>query len=44
MTADALQIDPLIVAPAAAVPLLTVLLIYLLLPRRDKGERRNRRR
>lgn len=44
VTADALQIDPLIVAPAAAVPLLTVLLIYLLLPRRGKGERRNRRR
>ena len=44
VTADALQIDPLIVAPAAAVPLLLILLIYLLLPRRGKGERRNRRR
>lgn len=34
--ADALQIDPLIVAPITAIPMLLVLLIILLLPKRTK--------
>lgn len=36
VTADAIQIDPLIVAPVAAVPMLLVLLLVLLLPKRRK--------
>ena len=36
VTADAIQIDPLIVAPVAAIPMLLVLLLLLLLPKRRK--------
>ena len=36
VTADALQIEPLLVAPFAALPLLLVLLIILLLPKRNR--------
>lgn len=36
VTADAIQIEPLLVALAVAVPILLVLLIVLLLPRRSK--------
>lgn len=36
VTADAMQIEPLLVAPAVAVPILIVLLIILLLPKRSK--------
>lgn len=36
VTADAIQIEPLLVAPVVAVPMLLVLLILLLLPRRRK--------
>ncbi len=36
VTADAIQIEPLLVAPAVAVPILLVLLIILLLPKRPK--------
>ena len=36
VTADALQIDPLLVAPAVAIPILLFLLIILLLPKRQK--------
>lgn len=36
VTADAMQIEPLIVAPIAAIPMLLVLLIGLLLPRPKK--------
>lgn len=36
VTADAMQIDPLLVAPAVAVPILLVLLILLLVPKRSK--------
>lgn len=36
VTADAIQIEPLLVAPIVAVPMLLVLLILLLLPRRRK--------
>lgn len=36
VTADALQIEPLLVAPIVAVPMLLVLLVILLLPKRSK--------
>ena len=36
VTADAIQIEPLLVAPIVAVPMLLVLLILLLLPRRRR--------
>ena len=36
VTADAIQIEPLIVAPIVAIPMLLILLILLLLPRRRK--------
>ncbi len=36
VTADAMQIDPLIMAPIVASPMLLVLLIWLLIPRRKK--------
>ena len=36
VTADAIQIDPLIVAPVASVPMLLVLLLVLLFPKRRK--------
>ena len=36
VTADAIQIEPLLVAPIAAIPMLLLLLILLLLPRRRK--------
>ena len=39
VTADAVQIEPLLVAPIAAIPLLAVLLAVLLLPRRAKNRR-----
>ena len=39
VTADAVQIEPLLVAPIAAIPLLAVLLIALLIPRRAKNRR-----
>lgn len=37
VTADAIQIEPLLVAPFAAMPLLLILLILLLLPKRKTG-------
>ena len=37
ITADALRIEPLMVAPFVAVPILLVLLIILLLPKQKKG-------
>lgn len=36
VTADAIQIEPLFVAPVVAIPMLLILLILLLLPRRRK--------
>ena len=36
VTADAVQIEPMLVAPAVAIPMLLILLILLLLPRRRK--------
>ena len=36
VTADAIQIEPLLVAPIVAIPMLLILLILLLLPRRRK--------
>ena len=36
VTADAVQIEPMLVAPMAAIPILLVLLLLLLLPRRRK--------
>ena len=36
VTADAMQIEPLLVAPVAALPMLAVLLILLLLPKRRR--------
>ena len=36
VTADAMQIEPLLVAPAVAIPILLVLLIILLLPKQPK--------
>ena len=36
VTADAIQIEPLIVAPIVAIPMLLVLLVLLLLPKRKK--------
>lgn len=38
ITADAVQIEPLMVAPFVAVPILLVLLIILLLPKQKKGK------
>ena len=38
ITADAVQIEPLMVAPIVAVPILLVLLIILLLPKKKKGK------
>lgn len=38
ITADALRIEPLVVAPFVAVPILLVLLIILLLPKQKKGK------
>ena len=38
ITADAVRIEPLMVAPIVAVPILLVLLIILLLPKRKKGK------
>ena len=42
ITADAVQIEPLLVAPIVAIPMLLILLILLLLPRR--GRRKEERR
>ncbi len=39
VTADAVQIEPLLVAPVAAIPMVLVLLIPVLLPRRRKSNR-----
>ena len=36
VTADAVQIEPLLVAPIVAIPMLLVLLIFLMLPRQPK--------
>ena len=36
VTADAIQIEPLLVAPVVAIPILLLLLILLLLPKRPK--------
>lgn len=36
VTADAVQIEPLLVAPIVAIPILLLLLILLLLPKRHK--------
>lgn len=36
VTADAIQIEPLLVAPIVAIPMLLVLLIFLMLPRQPK--------
>lgn len=36
VTADAMQIEPVIVAPLVAVPMLLILLIYLMIPRRRR--------
>lgn len=41
VTADAIQIEPLIVAPVVAMPMLLVLLIALLLPKPRKGGRKD---
>lgn len=41
ITADAIQIEPLIVAPVVAAPMLLVLLILLLLPKSKKGGRKD---
>lgn len=38
ITADAVRIEPLMVAPIVAVPILLVLLIILLLPKQNKGK------
>ena len=38
ITADAMQIDPMLVAPIAAIPLILILLIILLLPRQPKSK------
>lgn len=40
VTADALQIEPLLVAPIVAVPILLLFLILLLLPKRPKNNHR----
>lgn len=39
-TADAVQIDPLVVAPFVAAPILLMLLIYLLIPKRREKRRK----
>lgn len=39
ITADAMQIDPMLVAPIAAIPLILILLIILMLPRQPKNKR-----
>ena len=39
LTSDAVQIDPLLVAPVVAMPILLLLLIVLLLPKRPKYKR-----
>ncbi|MGN0479891.1 MAG: sortase, partial [Hominenteromicrobium sp.] len=42
VAADALQIEPILVAPLIAAPILLVLLIILLLPRRGKNRRKGK--
>ena len=39
VTADAMQIDPIIVAPIVAIPMLLVLLVILMIPKRKKNRR-----
>jgi sortase A len=39
VTADAIQIEPVVVAPVVATPILLVLLIILMLPKRRKNRR-----
>lgn len=38
VTADAIQIEPLLVAPIVAIPMLLILLVILLLPKKSKKE------
>lgn len=38
VTADAMQIEPLLVAPIVAIPMLLILLVILLLPKKSKKE------
>ena len=38
ITADAMQIEPLLVAPIVAIPMLLILLVILLLPKKSKKE------
>ena len=37
VTADAVQIEPLLVAPVVAIPMLLILLIVLLIPRKPRN-------
>lgn len=39
VTADAMQIDPVLVAPMLAVPILLILAVYLLIPRKSKKKK-----
>jgi sortase A len=39
VTSDAMQIDPLIIAPILALPILLILLIGLMIPKRKKTRR-----
>jgi sortase A len=39
VTADATQIEPIIVAPIVAIPILLVLFIFLMIPKRKKNRR-----
>lgn len=39
VTADAMQIEPVVVAPVVAIPMLLILLIILLLPKKNKNRR-----
>lgn len=41
VTADAIQIEPIIVAPLVAVPILLILLIILLIPKRSKHNKKD---
>ena len=40
VTADAIQIEPLLVAPLVAAPMLLILLIILLIPKNKKNRRK----
>ena len=41
VTADAIQIEPLLVAPVVAIPILLLLLILLLLPKQPRKDRKS---